>query len=285
MRIENEVKLDFSDVLIRPKRSTLSSRKEVSLERVFTFRNGATWRGVPIMAANMDGVGTFEMSAALSSHGMITCLVKSYNLDDFEHNVTQFFTGHTAISTGTSDKDFIRLQLIVNQYPDMIQFICIDIANGYSEHFGNFVAKVRKLYPTKTIIAGNVVTADMTQELILRGADIVKVGIGPGCFTPDTLVLTNKGWKAISTIEEGELVLTHNNTWEPVTHLWKFDHHKQLAAVSLEDGSEYKMTPDHKVFAVHQSKADQCKCDEDIQRLGEWIHAKDLNSDWLVATT
>jgi GMP reductase len=201
MRIENEVKLDFSDVLIRPKRSTLSSRKEVSLERVFTFRNGATWRGVPIMAANMDGVGTFEMSATLSSHAMITCLVKSYNLDDFEHNVTQFFTGHTAISTGTSDKDFIRLQLIVNQYPDMIQFICIDIANGYSEHFGNFVAKVRKLYPTKTIIAGNVVTADMTQELILRGADIVKVGIGPGSVCT-TRIQTGVGYPQLSAIIE-----------------------------------------------------------------------------------
>jgi hypothetical protein len=167
----------------------------------------------------------------------------------------------------------------------MIQFICIDVANGYSEHFGNFVAKVRKLCPTKTIIAGNVVTADMTQELILRGADIVKVGIGPGCFTPDTLVLTNEGWKAISFVKEGDLVLTHNTTWEPVTHLWKFDHHNQLASVILEDGSEYKMTPDHKVFAIHQSKADQCKCDEDIQRLGQWIAAKDLSSEWLVATT
>jgi intein/homing endonuclease len=125
----------------------------------------------------------------------------------------------------------------------------------------------------------------MTQELILRGADIVKVGIGPGCFTPDTLVLTNEGWKTISSIKEGDLVLTHNTTWEPVTHLWKFDHHKQLVAVSLENGSEYKMTPDHKVFAIHQSKADQCKCDEDIQRLGEWLPAKDLSSEWLVATT
>ena len=201
MRIENDVKLDFSDVLFVPKRSTLSSRKEVSLERVFTFRNGTSWRGVPIMAANMDGVGTFEMSAALSNHGMITCLVKSYNLDDFEHNVTRFFTGHTAISTGTSDRDFLRLQTIVNQYPDMIQFICIDIANGYSEHFGDFVAKVRKLYPTKTIIAGNVVTADMTQELILRGADIVKVGIGPGSVCT-TRIQTGVGYPQLSAIIE-----------------------------------------------------------------------------------
>lgn len=202
MRIENDVKLDFCDVLIRPKRSTLSSRKEVSLERSYQFKHsGATWTGVPIMAANMDGVGTFEMSVALSNYNMITCLVKSYNLDDFENNNTLFFTYSTAVSTGTSDKDFQKLEIINNMYPDMVQFICIDVANGYSEHFGNFVTRVRKLYPTKTIIAGNVVTADMTQELILRGADIVKVGIGPGSVCT-TRIQTGIGYPQLSAIIE-----------------------------------------------------------------------------------
>lgn len=202
MRIENEVKLDFSDVLFVPKRSTLSSRKEVSLERTYTFKHsGATWRGIPIMAANMDGVGTFEMSASLSSHGMITCLVKSYQLYDFIDNITLFFSNNTAVSTGTSDRDFQKLEAINNMYPDMVQFICIDVANGYSEHFGDFVARVRKLYPTKTIIAGNVVTADMTQELILRGADIVKVGIGPGSVCT-TRIQTGVGYPQLSAIIE-----------------------------------------------------------------------------------
>jgi GMP reductase len=202
MRIENEVKLDFSDVLFVPKRSTLSSRKEVSLERTYQFKHsGATWTGVPIMAANMDGVGTFEMAVALSNYNMITCLVKSYNLDDFENNITSFFTYNTAVSTGTSDKDFQKLEMINNMYPDMVQFICIDVANGYSEHFGDFVARVRKLYPTKTIIAGNVVTADMTQELILRGADIVKVGIGPGSVCT-TRIQTGVGYPQLSAIIE-----------------------------------------------------------------------------------
>jgi GMP reductase len=202
MRIENEVKLDFSDVLFVPKRSTLSSRKEVCLERTFTFKHSKhNWTGVPIMAANMDGVGTFEMSAALAGHGMITCLVKSYGLDDFEKNVKLFFTNNTAVSTGTSDRDFTKLQTLLYKYPDMIQFICIDVANGYSEHFGDFVAKVRKLCPTKTIIAGNVVTADMTQELILRGADIIKVGIGPGSVCT-TRIQTGVGYPQLSAIIE-----------------------------------------------------------------------------------
>jgi GMP reductase len=132
---------------------------------------------------------------------MITCLVKSYSLDDFEKNATLFFTNNTAVSTGTSDRDFTKLQTLLYKYPDMIQFICIDVANGYSEHFGDFVAKVRKLCPTKTIIAGNVVTADMTQELILRGADIVKVGIGPGSVCT-TRIQTGVGYPQLSAIIE-----------------------------------------------------------------------------------
>jgi GMP reductase len=202
MRIETDLKLDFVDVLIRPKRSTLASRKDVSLERHYTFKHsGYSWCGVPIMAANMDGVGTFEMSAALANHGMVTCLVKSYTLADFENNTTLFFTNNTAISTGTSDRDYDKLQAVIARFPEMIQFICIDIANGYSDHFGDFVAKVRDRYPTKTIIAGNVVTADMTQELILRGADLVKVGIGSGaCCT--TRIQTGCGYPQLSAIME-----------------------------------------------------------------------------------
>jgi GMP reductase len=189
-------------VLIRPKRSTLASRKEVSLEREYTFKHsGYKWRGVPIMASNMDGVGTFGMSAALAGHGMITCLVKSYNLKDFEDNTTLFFSNNAAVSTGTSDRDFTNIQSLLYKYHDMIQFICIDVANGYSEHFGNFVARVRKLYPTKTIIAGNVVTADMAQELVLRGADIIKCGIGSGAVCT-TRIQTGVGYPQLSAVIE-----------------------------------------------------------------------------------
>jgi GMP reductase len=202
MRIETELKLDFADVLIRPKRSTLASRKEVSLEREYTFKHsGYKWRGVPIMASNMDGVGTFGMSAALAGNGMITCLVKSYNLKDFEDNTTLFFSNNAAVSTGTSDRDFTNLQSLLYKYHDMIQFICIDVANGYSEHFGDFVAKVRKLCPTKTIIAGNVVTADMAQELVLRGADIIKCGIGSGAVCT-TRIQTGVGYPQLSAVME-----------------------------------------------------------------------------------
>ena len=162
MRIEPEILLDFEDVLIRPKRSTLTSRKDVDLRREYTFKHsGRAWRGVPIMAANMDGVGTVKMAESLQNYELFTCLTKDTVEIPFGLNPHRF-----AVSTGTSDKDFERLQLLMQTYP-YVHFICIDVANGYSESFGDFVALVPRTFPEHTIIAGNVVTADMTQELIL----------------------------------------------------------------------------------------------------------------------
>ena len=201
MHIENEVKLDFKDVLIRPKRSTLASRKEVSLNRTYQFKHsGQEWTGVPIMASNMDGVGTFKVAEALHYHRMFTCLVKSYNLTDWDRLYTKIGTDYLAVSTGISQNDLNKLVSILELIP-AIRFICIDVANGYSEYFGDFVAEIRKKYPKHTIIAGNVVTADMTQELILRGADIVKVGIGPGSVCT-TRIQTGVGYPQLSAIIE-----------------------------------------------------------------------------------
>ena len=201
MRIEEDIKLDYKDVLIRPKRSTLSSRKEVSLERTYIFKHSrAEWSGIPIMAANMDGVGTLNMAVELKSHDLFTCLVKSYDVSEFDTIISNIGNDRFAVSTGTSNKDFEKLKQILTSYPE-VHFICIDVANGYSEHFGDFVSQVRKEYPNKTIIAGNVVTADMTQELILRGADIIKVGIGPGSVCT-TRIQTGVGYPQLSAIIE-----------------------------------------------------------------------------------
>jgi GMP reductase len=201
MRIEEDIKLDFKDVLLRPKRSTLASRKDVNLERTYTFKHSkAEWSGIPIMAANMDSVGTINMAMELQKHQLFTCLVKSYDVEEYDTIVNNITNDCFAVSTGTSEKDFEKLKIILNAYPE-IHFICIDVANGYSENFGDFVAEVRKLYPYNTIIAGNVVTADMTQELILRGADIIKVGIGPGSVCT-TRIQTGVGYPQLSAIIE-----------------------------------------------------------------------------------
>lgn len=194
MRIDNEVKLDYSDVLLRPKRSTMGSRSEVDLERRYTFRNSLeSYTGIPIIAANMHGVGTLDMAKALNEMGLFTCLSK--DVTNFPSRID-----HVAVSTGITDNDQKRLDLFMERNP-LIRYICIDVANGYSERFIDYVEKTRIKYPDKVIIAGNVVTPDITEELILRGADIVKVGIGPGSVCT-TRIKTGVGYPQLSAVLE-----------------------------------------------------------------------------------
>ena len=202
MRIEEEIKLDYSDVLFRPKRSTLKSRKEVDLSRTYKFKHSnREWNGVPILASNMDGVGELEIANLLSKYNMITSLTKQHDLDSINSfNEIKNIYNYVAISCGTSKESYERLNSIISQHT-YIQFICIDVANGYSENFSHFVSEVRQKYPSKTIIAGNVVTADMTQELILSGADIVKVGIGGGSVCT-TRIQTGVGYPQLSAVIE-----------------------------------------------------------------------------------
>ena len=202
MRIESEVKLDFSDVLIRPKRSTLGSRKEVDLFRNYRFRNSeAGYGGVPIMASNMDGVGTFKMADALLKQGLFTCLVKTYSASD----LLEYFSNgskrreHVAMSIGIAEQDLEKLDRVMGECP--VKYLCIDVANGYSERFATIVEQIRNKYEELIIIAGNVVTGEMTEELILSGADIVKVGIGPGSVCT-TRIKTGVGYPQLSAIIE-----------------------------------------------------------------------------------
>ncbi len=200
MHIENDIKLGFKDVLIRPKRSTLKSRSQVSLERTYNFINSKQqWSGVPIIAANMDTVGTFEMASQLAEHQILTAVHKHYSADEWKAFMSGLDKGsanYIMLSTGTSDADFERVETILKANPQ-IQFLCIDVANGYSEHFVAFVRKARAALPNVIIIAGNVVTGEMTEELILSGADIVKVGIGPGSVCT-TRVKTGVGYPQLS---------------------------------------------------------------------------------------
>ncbi|HCG7986643.1 GMP reductase [Vibrio parahaemolyticus] len=204
MRIEQELKLGFKDVLFRPKRSTLKSRSQVNLTRDFTFKHsGCQWSGVPVIAANMDSVGSFEMAKALAEHGVMTAVHKHYTVNDwadFVKSADNATLKNVMVSTGTSDADFQKTKDIMALSDELI-FICVDIANGYSEHLVEYVERVRAEFPDKVISAGNVVTGDMCEELILAGADIVKVGIGPGSVCT-TRVKTGVGYPQLSAIIE-----------------------------------------------------------------------------------
>ncbi|MCG7490426.1 GMP reductase [Vibrio sp. Of14-4] len=204
MRIEQELKLGFKDVLFRPKRSTLKSRSQVELTREFTFKHsGRQWSGTPVIAANMDSVGSFAMAKALAEHGVMTAVHKHYTVDDwaeFVKSADSQTLKNVMVSTGTSEADFQKTKDIMALSDELI-FICIDIANGYSEHLVEYIEKVRVAFPDKVISAGNVVTGDMCEELILAGADIVKVGIGPGSVCT-TRVKTGVGYPQLSAIIE-----------------------------------------------------------------------------------
>jgi GMP reductase len=202
MRIEYDVKLDFKDVLIRPKRSVLQSRAEVSLEREFRFKHaGGKWKGIPIIASNMDHTGTFAVALALGEQQLMTALGKFISNQDLE----KFFKEHAQVlpscfvSIGISDNDYGKLK----ELSKMVEFpaICLDVANGYTEKYVSFLTRLRNDFPEKVIMAGNVVTGEMVEELILSGADIVKIGIGPGsvCTTREK---TGVGYPQLSAIIE-----------------------------------------------------------------------------------
>ena len=187
MRLDNEVKLDYKDVLLKPKRSTLSSRRDVEMTRSFSFRNsGETYECCPIIASNMDGVGTFSMAKVIQEYKMMTTITKTTTIEQWRKAVGEGIKlKYLSVCTGTGKlwddnaEDYSTMQEVLKSFPD-VKFITVDVANGYHQNFTDFVGAVREEYPDKTIIAGNVVTAEMTEELIIQGADVVKVGIGPG---------------------------------------------------------------------------------------------------------
>jgi GMP reductase len=182
MKILDDVKLDFSDVLLLPKRSQYSSRSEVSLERTFKFKYSPyTWTDVPIMVSNMDTTGTIEMALEMQKHKVLTCLHKYYTVDDLKNTCLDI--RYCAISTGISDKDLENLDKIVKLLKP--HFICVDVANGYMSKFIETCRKIREKYPDTILIAGNVCTSQGVLDLVMNGkVDIIKVGIGSGsCCT------------------------------------------------------------------------------------------------------
>ena len=201
MRIEDEIKLTFDDVLIRPKRSTLVSRSEVDLTRDFKFKNTSkTWSGVPIISANMDTTGTFETAKSLEKYGILTAIHKFYSLNDWEANLKNLNPKYVIVTVGSSYEEFNKAKNIFNLNSDL-DFLCLDVANGYREDFLQAVAKFREAFPDKIIMAGNVATREMTEAIILAGADIVKVGIGPGSVCT-TRKVAGVGYPQLSSISE-----------------------------------------------------------------------------------
>jgi GMP reductase len=200
MRIIEDVKLDYKDVLITPKRSTLSSRSQVKLKRTFTFRSGNSWVGVPIIAANMDGVGTINMDMQLAKMDLMTALTKHYDATELVEHFSMKLNS-SIYSLGISNDDRDKFAYVYSNVKNPSMKVCIDVANGYTQSFVDFIKQFREWYPDVVLMAGNVVTPEMTEELILAGVDIVKVGIGPGSVCT-TRKMTGVGYPQLSAVIE-----------------------------------------------------------------------------------
>ena len=214
MKIENDIKLDFADVLIRPKRSNLDSRSKVDVYRTFKFQfqnSQLIWTGIPVVAANMDTVGTFEMAHALTEQDMMCAVHKYYDEQDWDKHMSSWVSSHSNSNCGviytmgmgsdnTNFQEIQKAEKILGRH-SQIRFICVDVANGYTEKFVRYVETVRGLFPNHVIIAGNVVTREMTEALILAGANIVKIGIGPGSVCT-TRKVAGVGYPQLSCIME-----------------------------------------------------------------------------------
>jgi GMP reductase len=198
MKILDDVKLDYSDVLLLPKMSEYSSRSEVNLERTLKFKYSTeTWTGVPIMVSNMDTTGTVEMALELQKHKVITCLHKYYTYNDIPPELDK---NYYAITSGIQENNLNNLYEIMDKIDP--KFICLDVANGYMKKFINVCRMIREKYPSKIIIAGNVCTSEGVMDLVMNGkVDIVKVGIGNGsCCT--TRKQTGIGYPQLSSVIE-----------------------------------------------------------------------------------
>ena len=201
MRIEDDIKLDYGDVLIKPKRSCLSSRSGVDITRTLKHPNGNAWYCTPIIVANMDTVGTFEMALSLENFNCMVALHKHYHVQALIDFYVQYNPSNVFYSMGTSDADMEKLKYFIEAWGGAPDKICIDVANGYTQMFLDKVRMVRELYPDSFILAGNVVTPEMTEELILSGVNCVKIGIGSGsaCITR---IVTSIGYPQLSAVIE-----------------------------------------------------------------------------------
>ena len=289
--IVEEVQLDYCDVMIKPKRSTLNSRSEPDIYRQYRFKypnsflyEQNTIYGNGLMVANMATTGTFAMAEVMAKNLMFTCLHKHYPFEELKEFLEKhkdvivderydgkdlMFLDYVFVSTGIKDGDYEKICKVLDL--GYCKNLCIDIANGYIPKLLDFVKKIRNQYPDLRIMVGNVVTGDMVQDLILAGADMVKVGIGPGCFTGNMLIKTDKGIKPIKDIEENENVLTHTGEYHKVLNKFCYNHHKEIIKIN-----DIECTPNHQFYVIDK-KDKHLINDNNYQNYAKWVSAIDLN--------
>jgi hypothetical protein len=272
---------DFDSVLIRPQRTTLYSRSQVNLETKYTFYHSTeTFEGIPIVCSNM-GFASYKIAKELQKYKMITCLHKYHNHEEI---MIKYMDGeldpkYSWVTIGMNEDELISLEDAndADFFDDKTINICVDVANGHMEKFVNFCSRVRNSFPHSIILAGNVAIPEMTQELIIHGGvDIVKLGIGPGCFVAGTKVITKNGTKNIENISVGDEVVTHKGRYKKVIGT-----KTRLEKKRIIDINGISCTPNHEFYVVLKSDADLIN-ENNIHEYAKWVPAEDLSEDYLL---
>jgi GMP reductase len=189
MIVEDKKYYDFSDVLIKPRMTTMTSRSEASIEREFYFKNsGQTIVSSPIIISNMDIVGNFTMAKAVDHHKIMTCFHKFYTLVNYDLELNQDETkSFNFVTIGIGEISFNHILNMKNLgfFAKNKLGICVDVANGYMTSLWPYLEKLRKMLPNTVIMAGNICTPEPIQAFANVGVDVIKAGVGSGaqCLT------------------------------------------------------------------------------------------------------
>lgn len=279
MQILSQTELDFSDVLIKPRRSTICSRKDAKLVREYKLKWSKSFiLGTGIMNANMGTIGNFKIAKAMLDDGLFTCLHKHHSKEDllsfYKSLLGSMGFYRCFLSMGLKDNGLEKIDLIYKELGHTPP-ICIDVPNGYIPQVKELVMKIREKYPKCTLMVGNVVTGDIVEDLILSGADIVKVGIGSGgqCVLQNTMVKTNKGIKPIQDIQEGDEVLTHTGEYHKVLTKLCYTHHQEKISIN-----DIECTPEHKFLVINKSDRELVS-DENLMEYAYWVEACNLDEE------
>ena len=281
MQIINETQLDFSDVLIKPRRSSIDSRSKVDITREYKFK----WcpyviKGTGIMQANMGTIGNFDVSRRMLEQGLFACLHKHHDIDELIGFYKELIDRgddtwrRCLLGIGLRDNGIDKLRQINKELGIQVG-IKFDVPNGYIPQVKERVIELRKEFPEMFIMVGNVVTGDITEDLILSGADCVAIGIGNGaqCILNGTPVMTKNGLVEIQDIKEGDEILTHTGEYHKVTTKLCYTHHKEKLNINGVD-----CTPEHKFLVIN--KTDKDKVTEDsLMKYAYWCEAYELNEE------
>lgn len=279
MQIIQQTELDFSDVLIKPRRSTICSRKDANIKREYKFKwFPKTITGTGITNANMGTIGTFRVATAMLEDCLFSCLHKHHD----KEKLFGYYGGLAGserfyrcfLSIGLKDNGLEKLAYLKERL-GVVPPICIDVPNGYIPQVKELVTYVRTTYPDCLLMVGNVVTGDIVEDLILSGADIVKVGIGGGaqCVLQNTMVKTNEGIKPIQDIQEGDEVLTHTGEYHKVLTKLCYTHHREKMSIN-----DIECTPEHKFLVINKSDRELVS-DENLMEHAYWVEACNLDEE------